>query len=177
MEINGVAHIILRVSRFEQCAAFYDALMPRLGLEVVYRSDRYVYQLVRGRRLPARGDAGGQERGLTPTDRAGLTDPEATCGRRPRTASVPSFPCSKPTSQTPMILVCFSPTWDRGEHVPSRLHRAPGASRALRKTRRFGTLGGRLSRGTAKTVRSRARGVPVAASRRWGEGLRRSPCP
>ncbi len=43
MEINGVAHIILRVSRFEQCVAFYDALMPRLGLEVVYRSDDYVY--------------------------------------------------------------------------------------------------------------------------------------
>ncbi|MGZ4181270.1 MAG: VOC family protein [Solirubrobacteraceae bacterium] len=43
MEINDVAHIILRVSRFEQCVAFYDALMPRLGLEVVYRSDDYVY--------------------------------------------------------------------------------------------------------------------------------------
>ena len=43
MEINGVAHIILRVSRFDQCVAFYDAMMPRLGLEVVYRSDDYVY--------------------------------------------------------------------------------------------------------------------------------------
>jgi len=43
MEINGVAHIVLRVRRFEQCVAFYDALMPRLGPEVVYRSYDYVY--------------------------------------------------------------------------------------------------------------------------------------
>jgi catechol 2,3-dioxygenase-like lactoylglutathione lyase family enzyme len=43
MEINGVAHIILRVSRFDECVAFYDALMPRLGLEAVYRSDEIVY--------------------------------------------------------------------------------------------------------------------------------------
>jgi catechol 2,3-dioxygenase-like lactoylglutathione lyase family enzyme len=58
MEINGVAHIILRVSRFEQCVAFYDALMPRLGLEVVYRSDDYVYNVggrtAVGIRRPAR---------------------------------------------------------------------------------------------------------------------------
>jgi catechol 2,3-dioxygenase-like lactoylglutathione lyase family enzyme len=43
VEINGVAHIILRVSRFEECVAFYDALMPRLGLAVVFRSDEFVY--------------------------------------------------------------------------------------------------------------------------------------
>jgi catechol 2,3-dioxygenase-like lactoylglutathione lyase family enzyme len=43
MEINGVAHIILRVSRFDRCVAFYDALMPRLGLQAVYRSDEFVY--------------------------------------------------------------------------------------------------------------------------------------
>ena len=43
MEINGVAHIILRVSRFEECVAFYDALMPRLGLEAVIRTDEFVY--------------------------------------------------------------------------------------------------------------------------------------
>lgn len=30
MEINGIAHILLRASRFEECVAFYDALMPRL---------------------------------------------------------------------------------------------------------------------------------------------------
>ena len=49
MEINCVAHIILRVSRFEQCVAFYDALMPRLGLEVVYRSDQPLVHYVGGR--------------------------------------------------------------------------------------------------------------------------------
>lgn len=43
MEINGVAHIILRISRFEECVVFYDALMPRLGLEAVHRSDGFVY--------------------------------------------------------------------------------------------------------------------------------------
>jgi catechol 2,3-dioxygenase-like lactoylglutathione lyase family enzyme len=43
VEINGIAHIILRVSRFEECVAFYDALMPRLGLQPVFRSDGYVY--------------------------------------------------------------------------------------------------------------------------------------
>lgn len=43
MEINGVAHIILRVSRFEECVEFYDALMPRLGLQAVIRSPDFVY--------------------------------------------------------------------------------------------------------------------------------------
>jgi catechol 2,3-dioxygenase-like lactoylglutathione lyase family enzyme len=43
VEINGVAHIILRVSRFEECVVFYDALMPRLGLEAVFRTDDFVY--------------------------------------------------------------------------------------------------------------------------------------
>jgi hypothetical protein len=31
MEIDGIAHIILRLARFEECVEFYDALMPRLG--------------------------------------------------------------------------------------------------------------------------------------------------
>jgi catechol 2,3-dioxygenase-like lactoylglutathione lyase family enzyme len=43
LEINGVAHIILRVSRFADCVAFYDALMPRLGLAAVIRTDEFVY--------------------------------------------------------------------------------------------------------------------------------------
>jgi catechol 2,3-dioxygenase-like lactoylglutathione lyase family enzyme len=46
LEINGVAHIILRVSRFEECVAFYDALMPRLGLAAVFRTDEFVYYVV-----------------------------------------------------------------------------------------------------------------------------------
>ena len=43
MEVNGVAHIILRVSRFDECVAFYDRLMPRLGLEAVFHSPGFVY--------------------------------------------------------------------------------------------------------------------------------------
>ncbi|MBO0767145.1 MAG: VOC family protein [Solirubrobacterales bacterium] len=43
MEINGVAHTILRVSKFDQCVAFYDRLMPALGLEAVFHSDEFVY--------------------------------------------------------------------------------------------------------------------------------------
>jgi catechol 2,3-dioxygenase-like lactoylglutathione lyase family enzyme len=40
VEINGIAHIILRASRFEDCVAFYDALlMPQIGLEATFRSD------------------------------------------------------------------------------------------------------------------------------------------
>lgn len=43
MDINGIAHIILRANRFEECVAFYDALMPRLGLKAVLRTDSFVY--------------------------------------------------------------------------------------------------------------------------------------
>jgi catechol 2,3-dioxygenase-like lactoylglutathione lyase family enzyme len=43
VEINGIAHIILRMSRFEECVAFYDELMPRLGLHPVLRVDGFVY--------------------------------------------------------------------------------------------------------------------------------------
>jgi catechol 2,3-dioxygenase-like lactoylglutathione lyase family enzyme len=43
MEVNGVAHIQLSVHRFEECRAFYDRLMPYLGLEPVHVSERVVY--------------------------------------------------------------------------------------------------------------------------------------
>ena len=44
MEINGVAHVILRVNRIAECIAFYDRLMPFLGLEAMRpRSDEFVY--------------------------------------------------------------------------------------------------------------------------------------
>jgi catechol 2,3-dioxygenase-like lactoylglutathione lyase family enzyme len=44
LEINGVAHVIFRVNRIEQCIAFYDQLMPFLGLQPVPpRSDDFVY--------------------------------------------------------------------------------------------------------------------------------------
>jgi len=44
IEINGVAHLILRVNRIAECIAFYDQLMPFLGLRAVSpRSDDFVY--------------------------------------------------------------------------------------------------------------------------------------
>ena len=43
MEISGVAHIVLAVNRFDECGRFYDRLMPELGLQVVYRTDGFVY--------------------------------------------------------------------------------------------------------------------------------------
>lgn len=44
LDINGVAHVIFRVNRIEQCIAFYDRLMPFLGLHAVQpRSDEFVY--------------------------------------------------------------------------------------------------------------------------------------
>lgn len=43
IEINGVAHVILRVNRIEECIAFYDRLMPYLGLKAVTHSDEFVY--------------------------------------------------------------------------------------------------------------------------------------
>jgi catechol 2,3-dioxygenase-like lactoylglutathione lyase family enzyme len=44
IEINGVAHLILRVNRVAECIAFYDRLMPFLGLRAVQpRSEDFVY--------------------------------------------------------------------------------------------------------------------------------------
>jgi catechol 2,3-dioxygenase-like lactoylglutathione lyase family enzyme len=44
IEINGVAHVILRVNRIAECIAFYDQVMPFLGLKAVPpRSDSFVY--------------------------------------------------------------------------------------------------------------------------------------
>jgi catechol 2,3-dioxygenase-like lactoylglutathione lyase family enzyme len=44
IEVNGVAHVILRVNRIAECIAFYDRLMPFLGLRAVQpRSEDFVY--------------------------------------------------------------------------------------------------------------------------------------
>jgi catechol 2,3-dioxygenase-like lactoylglutathione lyase family enzyme len=43
MEINGVAHIQLSVRRFTECKAFYDRLMPYLGLVTVFESEQFAY--------------------------------------------------------------------------------------------------------------------------------------
>ena len=44
VEVNGVAHVILRVNRISECIEFYDRLMPFLGLRPIPpRSDEFVY--------------------------------------------------------------------------------------------------------------------------------------
>jgi catechol 2,3-dioxygenase-like lactoylglutathione lyase family enzyme len=44
IEINGVAHVILRVNRIAECIAFYDQVLPFLGMKAVPpRSDFFVY--------------------------------------------------------------------------------------------------------------------------------------
>ena len=44
MEINGIAHIILTVSRFDECRAFYRRLLPFLGLgRIVQDREDYFY--------------------------------------------------------------------------------------------------------------------------------------
>ena len=62
MEVNGIAHIQLSVNRFDECVAFYDRLMPYLGLRVVHRAENFVY-FVGGRTGFAISRAGAQYAG------------------------------------------------------------------------------------------------------------------
>ena len=43
IEINGMAHIILAVSEWEQCKEFYEALLPFLGLKRVFSGRDSIY--------------------------------------------------------------------------------------------------------------------------------------
>jgi catechol 2,3-dioxygenase-like lactoylglutathione lyase family enzyme len=43
IEINGMAHVILTVSRFEVARAFYGELLPRFGMKVVFDGDCLFY--------------------------------------------------------------------------------------------------------------------------------------
>lgn len=43
IEINGMAHVILTVSSFEEAAAFYGRLMPFLGARQVFRGEDFAY--------------------------------------------------------------------------------------------------------------------------------------
>jgi catechol 2,3-dioxygenase-like lactoylglutathione lyase family enzyme len=43
IEINGMAHVILTVSRFDVARAFYGALLPRLGMKPVFDGERLFY--------------------------------------------------------------------------------------------------------------------------------------
>ena len=41
--INGMAHVVLTVSRFAQARAFYGTLLPRLGMAVVFDGEKFFY--------------------------------------------------------------------------------------------------------------------------------------
>ncbi len=45
IEINGNAHVILTVSRFEAARAFYCELLPFLGMKKVYDGNNFVYHV------------------------------------------------------------------------------------------------------------------------------------
>ena len=43
IKLNGMAHIVINVSRWEECKAFYKKLMPFLGMEQVFDGKEYIY--------------------------------------------------------------------------------------------------------------------------------------
>ena len=45
VEVNGIAHIILTVSQFEECQKFYKKLLPFLGLKLVFDANNMCYHV------------------------------------------------------------------------------------------------------------------------------------
>ena len=45
VEVNGIAHIILTVSQFEECQKFYKKLLPFLGLKLVFDGEDMCYHV------------------------------------------------------------------------------------------------------------------------------------
>jgi catechol 2,3-dioxygenase-like lactoylglutathione lyase family enzyme len=45
MEINGIAHVILTVSRFEDAVPFYEKLLEFLGMKRVFKGEEFVYYI------------------------------------------------------------------------------------------------------------------------------------
>jgi len=43
IEVNGMAHVILTVSSFDQAATFYGKLMPFLGARQVFQGEDFAY--------------------------------------------------------------------------------------------------------------------------------------
>jgi catechol 2,3-dioxygenase-like lactoylglutathione lyase family enzyme len=43
MDINGIAHIQITVSRLELCAPFYEELFELFGMKTVFRTDTFIY--------------------------------------------------------------------------------------------------------------------------------------
>ena len=55
MKINGIAHVALTVSRFEECIPFYESLMEFLGLTKVFKGA--IFCITSGEELPSRYNA------------------------------------------------------------------------------------------------------------------------
>jgi catechol 2,3-dioxygenase-like lactoylglutathione lyase family enzyme len=49
MEINGIAHVMLTVGNYEACVAFYEKLLPFLGLTFVVRKTDSQFYCIGGR--------------------------------------------------------------------------------------------------------------------------------
>jgi catechol 2,3-dioxygenase-like lactoylglutathione lyase family enzyme len=45
IEINGMAHVVLSVSEWDRCRAFYGALLPFLGMRHVFSGEDTVYHV------------------------------------------------------------------------------------------------------------------------------------
>ena len=45
IEVNGIAHVILTVSRFEACREFYKQLLPALGMTEVFDGEAFCYHV------------------------------------------------------------------------------------------------------------------------------------
>lgn len=45
IDVNGIAHVNLTVARFEECKAFYKALLPFLGLKLVFDGESMCYHV------------------------------------------------------------------------------------------------------------------------------------
>ena len=45
VEVNGIAHIILTVSQFEECQKFYKKLLPFLGLKLIFDGKDMCYHV------------------------------------------------------------------------------------------------------------------------------------
>jgi catechol 2,3-dioxygenase-like lactoylglutathione lyase family enzyme len=43
IEINGIAHVILTVSRFDLARAFYGKLLSEFGMKPVYDGEKFFY--------------------------------------------------------------------------------------------------------------------------------------
>ena len=43
IDINGIAHIQITVSRFELCVSFYEKLFELFGMKTVYHNDTIFY--------------------------------------------------------------------------------------------------------------------------------------